>query len=196
MTIRLVTILCCFLLLAQACTTSSEAPPRDTPYDRTEEREDCNSYDANRQPFFGEQHVHTSFSYDAIIMENKINGPAEAYAFAKGESVFLPESFENVEPVREIQLERPLDWAIVTDHSEWLGATFICNHDDSATGVDSEDCQLQRKDSRKSQLIWSRKIRSSFVTARSTAIGYLRRRRRPARRTRWWPSPVRSWAGP
>lgn len=144
---RRTTILCLAFLLTQACTTSSEAPPRDVPFDRTEERQDCVSYDVNRQPFFGEQHVHTSFSYDTIIMEQKINGPAEAYAFAKGESVFLPESFENIEPVREIQLERPLDWAIVTDHSEWLGATFICNHDDSATGVDSEDCTLQRKDS-------------------------------------------------
>ena len=147
MIIRLTTtMLGLSLLLTQAC-TESESEPRDVPFDRTEQRADCVSYDPNRQPFFGEQHVHTSFSYDTIIMENKINGPAEAYAFAKGGSVFLPESFESIEPTRELRLERPLDWAIVTDHSEWLGATFICNHDDSATGSDSVDCQLQRKDS-------------------------------------------------
>lgn len=146
MTNRLTTtILGVSLLLAPACTESDSAP-REVPFDRTEERVDCLSFDPNRQPFFGEQHVHTSFSYDTIIMENKINGPAEAYAFAKGESVFLPESFESLEPTRELRLERPLDWAIVTDHSEWLGATFICNHDDSATGNDSVDCMAQRKD--------------------------------------------------
>ena len=134
------------LALLAACSSGDPQSSNELPFERTEQREDCANFNPDRQPFFGEQHVHTSFSYDAIIMENKTNGPAEAYAFARGDSVFMPQSMVDKALTREIKLERPLDWAVVTDHSEWLGATFICNHDNDAVGSDAEDCRLQRKD--------------------------------------------------
>jgi hypothetical protein len=37
-----------------------------------------------RQAFFGETHVHTSWSFDAFIFGNHVTGPADAYRYAKG----------------------------------------------------------------------------------------------------------------
>ena len=35
-----------------------------------------------RQAFFGETHVHTSWSFDAFIFGNHVTGPADAYKYA------------------------------------------------------------------------------------------------------------------
>ena len=34
----------------------------------------------DREAFFGETHVHTSWSFDAYIFGNTLTGPADAYA--------------------------------------------------------------------------------------------------------------------
>ena len=43
----------------------------------------------SREAFFGDLHVHTSWSTDAYIGGNRV-GPREAYRFARGEAVELP----------------------------------------------------------------------------------------------------------
>src|SRR3546814_6893139 len=66
-------------------------------------------------------HVHTLYSVDAYFF-NGLNGPREAYRFAKGEPESLPVG--ETDPYtagRTIQLDRPLDFAAVTDHSDILG---------------------------------------------------------------------------
>src|SRR3546814_11718226 len=66
-------------------------------------------------------HVHTLYSVDAYFF-NGLNGPREAYRFAKGEPESLPVG--ETDPYtagRTIQLDRPLDFAAVTDHSDFLG---------------------------------------------------------------------------
>lgn len=68
-----------------------------------------------KDAYFGETHVHTSYSLDAYIGGNR-NGPEEAYRFARGEEILI-----NSEPHR---LKRPLDFAAVTDHAEYLGEMF------------------------------------------------------------------------
>ncbi len=68
-----------------------------------------------REVYWGDTHLHTSNSMDAYPWGNTIVGPDEAYRFARGETVFSPRTKE---PVR---LRRPLDWLVVTDHSEYLG---------------------------------------------------------------------------
>ncbi len=69
---------------------------------------------ASRQAWFGDLHLHTSFSFDAwALMGTKIT-PDEAYRFAKGETV----------PYLGKQVHRadaPLDFLAITDHSEYLG---------------------------------------------------------------------------
>jgi hypothetical protein len=48
---------------------------------------------SERNAYFGEQHVHTSWSFDAYIFGNHITGPADAYKYAKGEPILHPLGF-------------------------------------------------------------------------------------------------------
>ena len=63
--------------------------------------------------FFGDTHLHTSYSTDAGMIGNTL-GPEEAYRFARGETVKSSTGL----PAR---LGRPFDFLVVTDHSENLG---------------------------------------------------------------------------
>lgn len=64
--------------------------------------------------FWGDTHLHTKLSQDAFTFGVTL-GPDEAYKFAKGEPVKATHG--------EIaQLERPLDFLVVSDHAEGLGA--------------------------------------------------------------------------
>jgi hypothetical protein len=69
---------------------------------------------AHRQAWFGDLHLHTSYSFDAwALMGTKIT-PDEAYRFAKGETIpYLGKQVHRADP--------PLDFLAVTDHSEYLG---------------------------------------------------------------------------
>lgn len=65
------------------------------------------------QVFWGDQHLHTAFSSDAGMVGDRL-GPDEAFRFARGEQ--LRSSTGQL-----VQLERPLDWLVVSDHAEYLG---------------------------------------------------------------------------
>ena len=39
----------------------------------------------DRNAYFGETHIHTSWSVDAWVMGNRITGPGEAYKYAQGQ---------------------------------------------------------------------------------------------------------------
>ena len=56
----------------------------------------------NREAFFGDPHVHTSWSTDAWAGGNCV-GPREAYRFARGEAVELPSGIVT-------QRQTPLDF--------------------------------------------------------------------------------------
>lgn len=100
----------------------SASPP---PFSRTEEREPCASYTAERRPHFGDMHVHTSWSFDASSQDTR-NTPADAYRFAQGYPMGIQPYDENDKPTRTIQLDRPLDFTAVTDHSEFMGEMRMC----------------------------------------------------------------------
>jgi len=74
----------------------------------------------DREAFFGETHVHTSWSFDAYIFGNTVTGPAEALAYAKGQPIKHPLGYT-------IQITTPLDWMGVTDHSEYVGTVRLAN---------------------------------------------------------------------
>ena len=78
-----------------------------------------------REAYFGETHVHTSWSFDAYIFGNHITGPAEAYKYAKGETIKHPMGYD-------IKITTPLDWMGVTDHSEYVGTVRLANEPGSA----------------------------------------------------------------
>jgi hypothetical protein len=65
------------------------------------------------QVFFGDTHLHTSYSTDAGMIGNTL-GPEDAYRFARGETVTSSTGL----PAR---LRRPLDFLVVADHAENLG---------------------------------------------------------------------------
>lgn len=65
------------------------------------------------RPFFGDTHLHTSFSFDAGAFGARL-GPSDAYRFAKGEQV----TASSGQPAK---LSRPLDFLVVADHSDNMG---------------------------------------------------------------------------
>ena len=49
-----------------------------------------------RDAYFGETHVHTSWSLDAWLLGNRTTGPADAYKYFKGEqAVHLPREYRH-----------------------------------------------------------------------------------------------------
>ena len=73
-----------------------------------------------RHAYFGETHVHTGWSFDAYIFGNTKTTPADAYRYAKGETIKHPLGYD-------IKIDTPLDWMGVTDHSEYVGTVALAN---------------------------------------------------------------------
>ena len=101
----------------------AQTPAR--PYAITEQREAWADYDPLKQPFFGDTHVHTVYSFDANA-QNTRNSPRDAYRFAKGGRMGIQPYDDDDNPQRYIQLDRPLDFVALSDHSELLGEIDIC----------------------------------------------------------------------
>lgn len=64
-------------------------------------------------PLWGDSHLHTELSMDAGMFGNRLS-PDDAYRFARGDEVVASSG----QPVR---LSRPLDWLVVSDHSDGMG---------------------------------------------------------------------------
>ena len=111
-------------------------------FERTEVREPCRAYDPSRQPFFGDTHVHTALSFDAWVQGSR-GRPDDAYRFAKGGEIGIQPFAEDGTPAKVVRLQRPLDFAVVTDHAELLGETRICATP-GTEGYDSWVCRLIR----------------------------------------------------
>lgn len=67
----------------------------------------------DRNAYFGDLHVHTTYSFDASAFGTTAT-PADAYRYAKGEAIKHPSGLE-------LQLSQPLDFYAVTDHAIFLG---------------------------------------------------------------------------
>jgi Protein of unknown function (DUF3604) len=77
-----------------------------------------------RVPLFGEQHVHTSWSFDAFAFGDTKTGPAEFYQYALGQPIVHPGGFE-------VKITEPLDWAADTEHAEYMGMIQEASDPDS-----------------------------------------------------------------
>ena len=76
------------------------------------------------QVLWGEQHLHTSWSGDAIAGGARI-GPDEALRYAKGAEIRSNSG-------QLVRLSRPYDWTVITDHSDAIGVmTGVLNGDPS-----------------------------------------------------------------
>lgn len=112
-------------------------------FERSEERAPCAESDPLRRPFFGDTHVHTALSFDAVGQGTR-NRPADAYRFARGEAIGIQPYARDGSPGRSLRLRRPLDFAVVTDHSELLGETHLCQTPGSL-GYESFVCMALRR---------------------------------------------------
>ena len=113
---------------------------------RTEDRPACRDATPLRQALFGDLHVHTSFSFDAAANSTGAT-PADAYRFAKGETIpFWPIGSDGA-PAGDIAIDRPLDFVAVTDHGEFLGEGRLCR-DPESPRYGSEFCTTARSDQR------------------------------------------------
>ena len=63
--------------------------------------------------YWGETHLHTGLSLDAGLFGNT-TGPDTAYRLARGEQVVSSTG-------QPLKLSRPLDFLVVTDHSDMMG---------------------------------------------------------------------------
>jgi hypothetical protein len=82
---------------------------------------------------FGDMHHHTSLSVDSGVIGNT-NGPEVSFRLARGEEVVSVTG-------QRVQLVRPLDFLVVTDHAEYLGIAKLLNEADPdllATDVGKE----------------------------------------------------------
>ena len=75
-----------------------------------------------RNVYFGETHLHASYSLDAYGIGTRLD-PDGAYRFAQGEEVSLPGGGKT-------KITAPLDFAAVTEHSEWLGEIHMITNRD------------------------------------------------------------------
>jgi hypothetical protein len=81
--------------------------------------------DPERNAYFGQTHVHTSWSFDAYVFGNTLTGPEDAYKYALGQAIKHPAGYM-------VKLKRPLDFEAVTDHAEYVGTVKLANEPGSA----------------------------------------------------------------
>ena len=107
------------LVLVAACSNPAEkaaAPAPAAPAAQTVEQLEAAVPDNPlKEAYFGETHVHTSFSLDAFIGGARLT-PDEAYKFAQGKDVTIQGQTHNI--------RKPLDWTAVSDHAEFIGEMY------------------------------------------------------------------------
>lgn len=82
----------------------------------------CPDHNPLKNAYFGDLHTHTTFSYDAYTFETRTT-PLDAYAFAKGMAITIAGAHPGGPTTK---LDRPLDFAAITDHSELLAIDLGC----------------------------------------------------------------------
>jgi hypothetical protein len=99
-------------------------------------------YSVFKWPFFGDLHLHTAHSLDAYSFGTRAL-PSDAYLFAKQQAALTLGSGSNSLVGPTVQIDRPLDFLAVTDHSEWMGVVQGCL-DPSSSYYDLPDCATVR----------------------------------------------------
>ena len=107
-------------------------------------REACADRTSLRRPFYGDLHVHTGVSMDARSLGTTTT-PDDAYRYARGEALALSPFAADGTPERVARLGRPLDFAAVTDHAEWMAEVSLCLDPESDV-YDTRSCRIGRGD--------------------------------------------------
>jgi len=106
-----------FALLLPAGTLAQEPSPSAQELEKVFPKKPPYSPYADRKfperVYWGDTHLHTAISLDAGAAGCRL-GPREAYRFAKGEQITASSG-------QQVKLSRPLDFLVVSDHSDNMG---------------------------------------------------------------------------
>ena len=132
----------------------------------------------DRNPYYGDLHVHTKYSFDAYVFGITAS-PDDAYRYAKGDGILHPLGYE-------MKLREPLDFYSVTDHGFYMG--MIQAFADTTTDISKKDFakpfhDLNRKDN---LTVESAGERSDLF---SSIIGAVIAEPHP----NWHPSMIKAW---
>ena len=92
--------------------------------------------DYPKSVYWGDTHLHTRNSADAYSLGNMNLSPADAFRFAQGQELIAHNGMR-------VQLRRPLDFLVVSDHAEYLGGYYRFNVGDSLVTETSAGKQWQ-----------------------------------------------------
>jgi len=111
------TVVAAALTIAMGTAVASDpVPSEESLLDVYPKRDDYSPY-ANRNfptnVYWGDTHVHTGMSMDAGAFGARLK-PADAYRFARGEQLTSSTG-------QDVKLSRPLDFLVVSDHSDNMG---------------------------------------------------------------------------
>ncbi len=106
-------------LLFASLAANAQLPPPANPADMLAAPYTGTSYSpyAGRNfptfPLWGDTHLHTANSFDAGAFGNRLT-PEDAYRFGRGDEIVSSTGIP-------VKLSRPLDWLVVSDHSDNIG---------------------------------------------------------------------------
>jgi uncharacterized protein DUF3604 len=126
---------CAAAILLSACGQEEAKPPAaaaaPAPAVETKPEPAPASVDVpQRNLYWGDTHLHTSYSPDAFLMQNRSATPDTAYQYARGAPVIHPLHRARV------QIETPLDFLVFSDHAEFMGVVpKILQGDPLVTGT-------------------------------------------------------------
>ncbi len=101
-----------------ASSDADKAVPKAVSTERTP------GYNADKNAYFGDLHIHTKNSFDAYIF-NVRNEPDDVYRFAKGQTIRHPAGYDLT------IAGEPLDFVAATDHGAYMGILPAMNNPDS-----------------------------------------------------------------
>ena len=117
-------------LVLAACSNAQEDRP--TPATREIAAAAVDAAPGDRQVYFGDLHLHTSYSLDAAAAKTETT-PDDAYLYAMGQPVtYLG---------HRVQRRAPLDFLAVTDHAEYLGNVRLAMRGEIQLPGDQADWQ-------------------------------------------------------
>lgn len=102
------------LMLVGLFSCKNEPKKEEVPTTSSDSTEVEITRNATKDVYFGNLHVHTSYSFDGYT-NGSVTTPDDAYRWAKGGAIAA--SGEG----GELQIKVPLDWYAVSDHAEYLG---------------------------------------------------------------------------
>lgn len=109
------TLLFIVVLISTSCNNNkSEQEEKEEPTIAEKETSHTDGFNKNKNAYFGNLHVHTSWSFDGFT-NGCVTEPDDAYRWAQGESI--PGGGDGT----PLKIKTPLDWYAVSDHAEWMG---------------------------------------------------------------------------